>query len=128
MNSVGLSGLWASQGDVDKSTKTFKENVKRTLKDQFIQEWTVDVNTKDIFYNYRLYKTTFHRENSILSLPERLLYPALRFRTLNHRLPVQTGRWNNIPRDERLCNKCDTGDIGDEFHYVTLMSLIQGLS
>ncbi len=28
------------------------------------------------------------------------------------------GRLNNIERNERLCHLCETGNIGDEFHYL----------
>ena len=35
------------------------------------------------------------------------------FRTCNHRLPIETGRWVNIPRNEKVPDI-----IGDEFHYI----------
>lgn len=41
----------------------------------------------------------------------------LRFRTRNHKLPVETGRWNSIPLQERKCTFC-TEDLGDEYHYI----------
>jgi len=33
-------------------------------------------------------------------------------------LPVETGRWHNVSRADRLCHLCDSADIGDEFHYI----------
>ncbi len=44
----------------------------------------------------------------------------IRFRTCNHRLPVETGRYINILKCNRKCNLCDLDDIGDEFHYFCL--------
>jgi hypothetical protein len=41
-----------------------------------------------------------------------------RFRTSNHRLPLEVGRWENVERHNRLCQLCKYGEIGDEFHYV----------
>ena len=32
-------------------------------------------------------------------------------------LPVETGRWRRIPRENRLCHLCHL-DIGDEYHYL----------
>ena len=40
--------------------------------------------------------------------------PILTFRTCNH-LPVETGRWLNILREDRRCN---SPAIADEFHYI----------
>ena len=33
-------------------------------------------------------------------------------------ISVEYGRWNNIPRDLRICHLCNTEDLGDEFHYL----------
>ena len=41
----------------------------------------------------------------------------LSFRTRNHKLPVEIGRWKKIDFDRRLCMLCKT-DVGDEFHYI----------
>ena len=42
----------------------------------------------------------------------------LKFRLSNHRLPVETGRWENTPLEDRKCILCRKYDIGDEFHYL----------
>ena len=34
------------------------------------------------------------------------------------KIPLETGRWQNIPKEERLCSLCDLNVIGDEFHYL----------
>ena len=41
-----------------------------------------------------------------------------RFRTTNHYLPIETGRWRNIDRGNRYCNLCNCQKLGDEYHYV----------
>jgi hypothetical protein len=38
------------------------------------------------------------------------------FRTSNLYLPIATGRWDNIPREERICHLCKE-TIGDEYHF-----------
>ena len=42
----------------------------------------------------------------------------MKLRTSNHNLPVETGRWHSIPREERFCKLCDAKVVGDEFHYL----------
>ena len=39
-------------------------------------------------------------------------------RLSNHRLPVETGRWENTPLEDSKCILCSKYDIGDEFHYL----------
>ena len=34
------------------------------------------------------------------------------------RLPVETGRYKNIPYCDRVCRHCDLNEVGDEQHYV----------
>ena len=43
---------------------------------------------------------------------------VLKFRLCNHRLPIQQRRSLGIPRDERIGTVCDSGEVGDEFHYL----------
>jgi hypothetical protein len=38
--------------------------------------------------------------------------------TLRTKRPIETGRWFNISRENRLCKSFEYKDIGDEFHYV----------
>ena len=42
----------------------------------------------------------------------------IKYRTGNQRLPVETGRWDDIPLNERKCKICNKDDIGDENHYL----------
>ena len=40
------------------------------------------------------------------------------YRLCNNRLPIEICRWANIDRSLRKCNLCNSGTVGDEFHYV----------
>ncbi len=53
-------------------------------------------------------------------LTKHLYINVVKFRTSNHKLPIETGRWNGIERSERKCNLCNLKDIGDEFHYLLI--------
>ncbi|CAC5407649.1 unnamed protein product [Mytilus coruscus] len=39
-------------------------------------------------------------------------------RLINHRLPIENGKWKRIQRDKRISEQCDLKDLGDEFYYV----------
>ena len=118
LNDLGLPGIWTNQFQLVQSEQWFKLKVTRCLKDQYIQQWLSDVDTNELFYNYRLFKNVFQSERYLLILPQQFSLSFLHFRTLNHRLPIQRGRFIGVLRKERVCNLCNNGDIGDEFHYV----------
>ena len=40
-----------------------------------------------------------------------------KFRCNNIKLPIETGRWSNTPREERICHLCNVG-LGTEFHFI----------
>jgi hypothetical protein len=41
-----------------------------------------------------------------------------RFRMGSHRLNVEMGRFNGIPRSKRLCSCCDRSEVEDEMHLL----------
>jgi len=46
------------------------------------------------------------------------MYEFCRFRTLNHKLPIEKGRRENIEKSRSTCNFCNKDEIGDEFHFI----------
>ena len=65
-----------------------------------------------------MYKSDISLKFYITFLPMKLRTVFSRFRCRNHKLPVETGIYINIPRSERVCVKCTQSEIGDEFHYI----------
>jgi len=118
LQDIGLHGIWLGQDNITFSPVWFKEKVKRSLLDNFIQDWYASVDHDSIYLNYRMYKITFAQEKYIHLLPTNLAIKLARFRTTNNSLPVNRLRFENVPRAERLCTKCQVGEIGDEFHYL----------
>ena len=58
-----------------------------------------------------------------LDMPPHILYSVLKFRLGTHHLPVRLLRHTRvhgqpIPRGQRICNKCNSGIVGDEQHLV----------
>ena len=41
-----------------------------------------------------------------------------KLRISSHRLPVESGRYNNIPFDKRTCKHCNLNEVGNEQHYL----------
>ena len=64
------------------------------------------------------FKTEFITEKYITELQPKFYIPLARFRTTNHRFPIEKGRWENIERSRRVCTLCNYEFLGDEFHYL----------
>ena len=79
---------------------------KTRLKDQYLQTWTDDVASNAKCINYHMYKSDISLEFYITFLPMKLRTVFSIFRCRNHKLPVETGIYKNIPRSERVCVKC----------------------
>ena len=77
-----------------------------------------DVYLNSKFINYRIYKDIFGFEDYLILLPDNLRVVLTKFRCRNNKMPVEIGVRDNVPREQRICKLCDTGDIGDEFHYL----------
>ena len=111
----GLSGIWQTHTFLNK--KWIKASVNQKLKDLFINDWHTTLNTSSSCYTYRIVKDKFGFEEYLTNTPLNLMKYVIKFRTRNHSFPIETGRYNNIDRNDRLCRYCNT-DIGDQFHYL----------
>ena len=59
-------------------------------------------------------------EDYLTILPKSMYITFAKFRTGNHRFPIEVGRCQNIELAERKCTLCNTGDIGNEMHYLLI--------
>ena len=71
-----------------------------------------------MFSNYRMFKDSFEQNCFFTLLPNDCIIKLVKFRTTNNKLPVNRQRYSDVPRNERICDKCDLLEIGDEFHYI----------
>ena len=102
-----------------------KDKVKQKLKEIYINQWNKDVDALSKCLNYRVYKQEHKLENYFVKLSPSLCNFYNRFRCMNHRLPIEFGRFVNIERSKRKCRLCQSGEIGDEYHYLFLCSFFK---
>ena len=67
---------------------------------------------------YRIFKKEFQYEIYFNILPIELAIPFFHFRSLNHKMPIEWGRFLGTVRDDRICELCSLHRLGDEYHYV----------
>lgn len=83
-----------------------------------VQNWNSRLLDSSKGRNYALFKENTNIEKYLIAMNKRAYLPLLKFRTANHKLPVEEGRWNNVPYADRKCNLCLKNELGDEFHYL----------
>ena len=99
--------------------------VKQKLQVQYRQTWHAEIENLDICYNYRLFKQDFGFESYINDMLPKWRYFMCRFRTLNHRLPIEIGRYARVDRQQRYCSLCNDQRLGDEFHVLLECSALK---
>ena len=116
LNVNGLGFYWLTQA-VD-NINSFMYIVKTRLTDQIKQEWYSDINTLRKCCSYRLFNTDFALEPYPLTLSYNNRITLCKFRVSDHKLAIELGRHLNIPKEERYCNFCQQGKIGNKYHFL----------
>jgi hypothetical protein len=95
---------------------SLKPVLKERLHDHFIQQCFTDVeiSSRGEFYSI-FFEFGFEKYLSKLSVKNGI--NLSKFRCSNMKFPIETGRWQNIARNDRMCT-FGRENIGDEFHYL----------
>ena len=93
------------------------------LENEYFVKWKGEVNRQpkcSVLYKYIKLEPKLEREYYLTNLPDELCFAMARIRTCNHRLPIEAGRYgvNRANREDRICTKCNSGVVGDEFHFI----------
>ena len=92
----------------------------KRIYEHFNEELKNRINNKanDDHYKFQIYKEINPNlvPSPFLKQYDPIAKVICKFRLGSHRLPIETGRWRRIPRNERLCGVC--GVLGDEKHFL----------
>lgn len=118
------------QFNIDKNDLLCKSKVKRlvyTFSQQLKQYFhTAVYNIRDnnnieqgMLHNYFEVKRNMGLENYLRVIKNPKWRSAItKLRLSAHNLPVQSGRYSQIPRAQRICKICNDGQVGDELHLL----------
>ena len=98
--SVGCFDLFNT--GIIENAKSVKRQVSETLVDLHTQDWHNKVNLSSTEKNYYLFKQDITLENYLIRLNKKQVSAILRYRLSDHRLQVETGRWENTPLGESV--------------------------
>ena len=119
-DNAGLSNIWLHNGE-GHPTAYIKLALKNATQDADLQNWFSELADNSQCTFYRMFKEQPELGRHISLLDERDYVILNKFICRNHSLPVAKFKYRNSPQcteSELLCNLCNNGDIGDEFHYL----------
>ena len=118
-NKVGYTGFDETDMGGKLYVKQFSDKLKLYDQETWYQELFNDVGRSNgnKMRTYRLHKDRIHTEPFLhcVNKYERSVFSRLRTGTLP--LAIETGRYNNLPLEERICEHCQI-HIEDEVHFA----------
>jgi hypothetical protein len=114
-DNTGLSYIFSNQLNIN--IHLLKPALKERLHDHFIQQWFTDIENSSRGEFYSIFKIEFGFEKYLSKLSVKNKINLSKFRCSNMKFPIETGGWQNIARNDRMCTFCRE-NIGDEFHYL----------
>ena len=119
LDKAGYSYI-CTRNNIDNFNTVFK-SIQRRLRDNFIKEWqdsTSNCLKLDYYCNFKL---NFEFENYLTNIRDETLRKTLtRFILASHKLAIETGRAQNIERQNRLCRLCNENRIESEYHFICI--------
>lgn len=102
--------------------------IMKSLKNKFKEFWHENINTSSKLDFYKLVKTEFGKEkylDTVQNYTDRTSLTQLRISA--HRLEIELGRRNGIPRPNRKCKWCVqkglTNEVENEFHFLNTCTI-----
>ena len=104
------------------------QTVKEHLVKKDTHQWKLSVASKPKLRTYALFKINLKTELYVsLLIPKCKRSIFCQFRSGILPLAIETGRYRNVPADERLCEICNLNLVEDEIHFLCFCPRYQEL-
>ena len=104
------------------------QTVEEHLGEKDAHQWKISVASKPKLQTYGLFKINFKTELYVsLLIPKCKRSIFCQFRNGILPLAIETGRYRNVPADERLCEICNLNLVEDEIHFLCFCPRYQEL-
>ena len=89
------------------------------MKQKYISHWNQTLQNSQKLSFYNTIKNNYSPSTYLdLTRKNPLRKTLVKLRISCHKLRIETGRYDNIPRNERICNFCNCNKIEDETHFL----------
>ena len=122
LEQTGLSYIWRTretQSDSINLVKTISQRMKDIYSQSAIMYINKDENVdRGKMQFLRGMKDTYSFEPYLNIQNDQHRKSISRLRLSSHRLAIETGRWQKIPKENRLCRYCNLNKIESESHFL----------
>ena len=111
----GFNHIWKNQSTFNKSRLKFA--LLQKLKTEYIHYWKEKMNDSSKLLFYKTLVSDYKTADYLTAIRNRKYRNALtKLRISAHDLQIEAGRYKNIPREKRICTKCEV--LEDEYHFL----------
>lgn len=95
------------------------KDIVNRMKEKYITFWRHKMSNSSKLSFYCSFKAEYKLEEYLTFIKNPLQRKIFtQFRISNHKLLIEYGRYQNIPREQRLCQLCDSNEVEDEYHFT----------
>ena len=116
LNNTGRSDLWLNQRNI--TDRQIHKYTKQIHIDQYKQTWSSQLIESEKRRTFSNFKNSLQLESYFQLLSNHEALTLCKFRTANFKLPVETGRYESVPYENRTCRLCTDDTTGSEVHYL----------
>ena len=122
LNRIGMTNIWIEQLAHDNNNQLKKpsinKNILKRFHDIFTQHTLANIQNNSKLNFLNSIKDTYSMENYLKIKDYQNRKAICKLRTSSHLLKIETGRWTNIARENRICTQCRQNTVEDEYHFL----------
>ena len=121
MNTINILNLNEKITRLETITSEDIKIITKTLEEEYLTFWKHELENSSKLSFYSTFKSDHKLEKYLEAIKDPYKRKCFsRFRISNHNLHIEVGRYQNIPRKERLCEICNSGEIESETIFYSL--------
>lgn len=118
MTEVGLEECWEKQDVMEVDKGTWRSIVWKKIQDKEQEKWRANMEGKSKLRTYRDMKKDLEMERYLKEGTAQQRRVMVMIRGGTNDLRIETGRYEKLEKEERICIFCDSGEVEDESHFL----------
>ena len=100
---------------INYDTKT----VVNKMKEKYVEFWRHKIINSSKLSFFCTFKKEYRMEQYLSLIENTAIRKTFsQYRVSNHKLQIEQGRYENTPREQRICKLCHSGDVENELHFA----------